>query len=199
MPDGFVITTAAYRAFLASNAIIVEDVPRSDADLEQLRTRIADAQIPHDLSAQILAAYDRLGAPAVAVRSSGTAEDLEGASFAGQHDTFLDVSGAEALLTAVRACWASLWTPRAVAYRHERDWDERQSDLALAVVVQRMVPADVAGVAFSANPLTGDRAEVSHQRGARARRAARLRAGRGRRVGGARRSGPAVCGRWMAP
>jgi rifampicin phosphotransferase len=161
VPDGFVITTAAYRAFLASNAIIVEDVPRSDADLEQLRTRIADAPIPHGLSAQILAAYDRLGAPAVAVRSSGTAEDLEGASFAGQHDTFLDSSGAEALLTAVRACWASLWTPRAVAYRRERDWDARNSDLALAVVVQLMVPADVAGVAFSANPLTGDHAEVS--------------------------------------
>jgi phosphohistidine swiveling domain-containing protein len=157
VPDGFVITTAAYRAFLASNEI----VPRSDGDLEHLRAQIAAAPVPHDLSAQIIAAYDKLGAPAVAVRSSGTAEDLASASFAGQHDTFLDVSGAEALLTAVRACWASLWTPRAVAYRHERDWDERQSDLALAVVVQRMVPADVAGVAFSANPLTGDRAEVS--------------------------------------
>ena len=161
VPDGFVITTAAYRAFLARNAIGLEGVPRSDADLERVRTRIADASIPHDLRAEILSAYDQLGAPAVAVRSSGTAEDLEGASFAGQHDTFLDISGAEALLTAVQACWASLWTLRAVAYRHERDWDERQSDLALAVVVQRMVPADVAGVAFSANPLTGDRAEVT--------------------------------------
>jgi phosphohistidine swiveling domain-containing protein len=161
VPDGFVITTAAYRVFLASNAIVLEDISRSDADLERLRTRIADALIPHDLSAQILAASDRLGAPAVAVRSSATAEDLEGASFAGQHDTFLDVSGAEALLTAVRACWASLWTPRAVAYRREHDWDARGSDLALAVVVQRMVPANAAGVAFSANPLTGDRAEVT--------------------------------------
>lgn len=158
VPDGFVITTAAYRAFLVRNEI----APSADAtvgmDLEQLRTQIITAQIPQDLSTQILAAYEQLGALAVAVRSSGTAEDLASASFAGQHDTFLDVSGAEALLDAVRACWASLWTPRAVAYRRERGWDTRE--LALAVVVQRMVPADAAGVAFTANPLTGDRAET---------------------------------------
>jgi pyruvate,water dikinase len=104
VPDGFVVTTAAYRAFLASNAIVPAIAPRADNDLEQLRAQIAAAPIPDDLSAQILTAYDRLGAPAVAVRSSGTAEDLEGASFAGQHDTFLDVSGAEALLAAARAC-----------------------------------------------------------------------------------------------
>jgi pyruvate,water dikinase len=88
---------------------------------------------------------------------------LASASFAGQHDTFLDVSGAESLLTAVRACWASLWTPRAVAYRREHGWDDDNapdSSLALAVVVQRMVPADAAGVAFTANPLTGDRTET---------------------------------------
>lgn len=161
VPDGFVITTAAYHAFLQSAGI-----GRAEADPAQLQTRITAAPIPENLSSQIVAAYDQLGAPAVAVRSSGTAEDLASASFAGQHDTFLDVSGAEALLAAVRACWASLWTPRAVAYRREHGWgngrdgNEHDRDLALAVVVQRMVPADTAGVAFTANPLTGDRAET---------------------------------------
>ncbi|MFI5272532.1 MAG: PEP/pyruvate-binding domain-containing protein [Ktedonobacterales bacterium] len=164
VPDGFVITTVAYYAFLTSAGI-----SRAEGDPEQLRTQITAAPLPTDLSAQIVAAYEQLGAPAVAVRSSGTAEDLATASFAGQHDTFLDVSGAEALLAAVRACWASLWTLRAVAYRREHGWDNRDDgsngnepdhDLALAVVVQRMVPADTAGVAFTANPLTGERAET---------------------------------------
>ncbi|HET8906176.1 MAG TPA: PEP/pyruvate-binding domain-containing protein, partial [Ktedonobacterales bacterium] len=161
VPDGFVITTAAYHAFLMSSGI-----GEADADPAQLQTQITAAPISANLSAQIVAAYHQLGAPAVAVRSSGTAEDLATASFAGQHDTFLDVAGAEALLSAVRACWASLWAPRAIAYRREHGWgdgddrSEHDRDLALAVVVQRMVPADAAGVAFTANPLTGDRAET---------------------------------------
>jgi len=162
VPNGFVITTAAYRAFLTSAGI----EQWVDADPAALRMQITAAPIPADLSPQILAAYEQLGAPAVAVRSSGTAEDLATASFAGQHDTFLNVSGADALLAAVRACWASLWTPRAVAYRREHGWgtagdgNAQDSDLALAVVVQRMIPADAAGVAFTANPLTGDRTET---------------------------------------
>lgn len=172
VPPGFVITTEAYRAFLAAN-----DLDEPAAELASLPARIAEAPVPDGLRAAILATYQRLGATAVAVRSSGTAEDLAAASFAGQHDTFLNVSGPEELLTAVRACWTSLWTPRAVAYRRERGWDERRGTadgrnriglhadggvpLALAVVVQAMVPAEVAGVAFTANPLTGDRTETT--------------------------------------
>jgi pyruvate,water dikinase len=158
VPEGFVITTAAYRAFVTSAGI-----GQADTDPDQLQARITAAPIPAELSAHILAAYEQLGRPTVAVRSSGTAEDLATASFAGQHDTFLDVSGDEALLGAVRGCWASLWTPRAVAYRQEHDWDdhpEHALNLALAVVVQRMVPAEAAGVAFTANPLTGERSET---------------------------------------
>ena len=161
VPDGFVITTAAYHSFLTSAGI-----GATEADPAQLRTQITAAPISETLRTRIIAAYNQLGAPPVAVRSSGTAEDLASASFAGQHDTFLDVSGAEALLAAVRSCWASLWTPRAVAYRREHGWgdggsgNEQVRDLALAVVVQRMVLADAAGVAFTANPLTGDRSET---------------------------------------
>ena len=89
------------------------------------------------------------------MRSSATAEDLPEASFAGQQDTILDVEGEDALLDAVRRCWASLWNDRAVAYRATHEVDERA--LRLAVVVQRMVPATIAGVLFTADPITGRR------------------------------------------
>ena len=155
VPPGFVVTTDAYRAFLAANDL--DGLAATDP--ESLRARIAAAPLPDDLSAAILAAYQRLGVERVAVRSSGTAEDLATASFAGQHDTFLNVAGPDALLSAVRACWASLWAPRAVAYRQQRGWDA--ASLALAVIVQAMVPAVVAGVAFTADPVTGDRTQTT--------------------------------------
>ena len=94
----------------------------------------------------------------VAVRSSATAEDLAYASFAGQQDTYLNVIGSAALLDAVRRCWASLWTDRAVSYRNANGIDHRS--VALAVVVQRMIDAAVAGVMFTANPITGNRNET---------------------------------------
>lgn len=160
VPPGFAITTDVYRAFLATNDLekLVATDPAS------LPEHITQAQMPGDLVSTILANYERLGGGAVAVRSSGTAEDLAAASFAGQHDTFLNVAGSEALLNAVRACWASLWTPRAIAYRRQHDWSIENTDtasLALAVVVQVMVAAEAAGVAFTANPVTGDRAETT--------------------------------------
>ena len=148
VPRGFVITTEAYRAFIAANSL-------ADADPEELRLRIPAAPIPAGIIVPILAAYEQLGGNAVAVRSSGTAEDLAIASFAGQHDTFLNVAGPESLLDAVRSCWASLWSSRAVAYRRQHGWDDR--DLALAVVVQEMVPAEWAGVIFTADPVSGRR------------------------------------------
>ncbi|HEU0026564.1 MAG TPA: PEP/pyruvate-binding domain-containing protein [Ktedonobacterales bacterium] len=155
VPPAFVITTAAYRAFLAANDL--EGLAATDP--ASLRARITAAPLPDDLSAAILAAYQRLGVERVAVRSSGTAEDLDSASFAGQHDTFLNVSGPDALLSAARACWASLWAPRAVAYREQRGWDA--APLALAVIVQAMVPAAAAGVAFTADPVAGDRTQTT--------------------------------------
>ena len=106
----------------------------------------------------VLAAYDRLGRPPVAVRSSATAEDLAEASFAGQQDTYLNVRGDDALLDAVRRCWASLFTERAVAYRAEHGVDD--AGVAIAVVVQEMVEADAAGVMFTANPANGRRHET---------------------------------------
>src|SRR5215470_6162816 len=112
--------------------------------------------MPGDVAAAILDAYQRLGAETpVAVRSSATAEDLPNASFAGQQDTYLNIVGADAVLDAVRRCWASLWTDRAVIYRSTNDIDHRV--VRLAVVVQQMVDAEIAGVLFTANPVTGRR------------------------------------------
>jgi pyruvate,water dikinase len=100
----------------------------------------------------------RAGLLPVAVRSSGTAEDLPEASFAGQHETCLNVRGEAALLAAVRRCWHSLWSERALAYRARRGYDP--AAVGLAVVVQQMVPATAAGVLLTVNPLSGDRDEA---------------------------------------
>ena len=152
VPPGFVLTTDAYRAYVAATGID-ERVRSGEGRIRDLFT----APVPDDIAGELLAARKELGA-AVAVRSSATAEDLADASFAGQQDTFLDVCGDDALLAAVRDCWASLWTERAVDYRARRGIDP--AEVALAVVVQEMADADAAGVMFTANPTTGARHEV---------------------------------------
>ena len=130
VPDGFCVTTAAHRAFLA------------------------DGQMPELVAAEVVEAYHRLGSPAVAVRSSATAEDRPDGSFAGQQDTFLNVTGDDHLLDALCRCWASLGNDRAVVYR--RRHGIHPDGLGMAVVVQRLVDADAAGVMFTADPVTGD-------------------------------------------
>lgn len=148
VPDGFVLTTAAYA--LAARAALVDARDPAGA-AERLRT----SAVPEAIAAEAREAYAALGGGAVAVRSSATAEDLPGASFAGQQDTYLDVSGDDGLLDAIRRCWASLWNERAVAYRRANAVDD--AGVGLAVVVQRMVDASTAGVLFTADPLTGRR------------------------------------------
>ena len=123
------------------------------------REAVLDAGIPADVEDAVRSAYSALGSEVpVAVRSSATAEDLPFASFAGQQDTYLNVVGADAVLQAVRKCWASLWTDRAVSYRASNGIDH--ATVTLAVVVQRMVDAEAAGVLFTANPVTGRRREA---------------------------------------
>ena len=147
VPGGFVITTAAYAR--AASAAGVDPMDPVGA-----RTRLVASDVPTDVAHTVRDAYRALGGR-VAVRSSATAEDLPEASFAGQQDTILDVEGEAALLDAIRRCWASLWNERAVSYRGSHAVDEHS--LGLAVVVQRMVPARVAGVLFTADPITGRR------------------------------------------
>ncbi|MFF2701062.1 rifamycin-inactivating phosphotransferase [Streptomyces cyaneofuscatus] len=167
VPDGFCVTTDAFRRVVArvpSLADRLERLSRSDPDdREALRTLSADVRraveetaIPGDLAAEITGALARLGeGTAVAVRSSATAEDLPTASFAGQQDTYLNVVGPAEVLRHVSRCWASLFTERAVAYRRRNGIDHRT--VQMAVVVQRMVFPEAAGVLFTADPLTGNR------------------------------------------
>ncbi|HZE38225.1 MAG TPA: PEP/pyruvate-binding domain-containing protein [Stackebrandtia sp.] len=165
VPQGFHLTTAAYRSFVdaggAAEAIaeIVADVDATDpAALREASARIqplfTDGELPGDIARAIAAAYAPMDGAAVAVRSSATAEDLPEASFAGQMDSFLNVSGTEAVIEAVRRCWASLWTDRAIEYRARHAIGS--ADVTLAVVVQRLVAAESSGVMFTANPVTGD-------------------------------------------
>jgi pyruvate,water dikinase len=147
VPGGFCVTTDAY----AQAAAGVDTT-----DPQRAREVVRALPVPDDIAAAVAAAYRALGEDVpVAVRSSATAEDLPTASFAGQQDTYLNVVGEAALLDAVRHCWASLWTDRAVAYRAELGIDD--TDVRLAVVVQRMVDAQVAGVLFTADPVSGRR------------------------------------------
>jgi rifampicin phosphotransferase len=169
VPGGFHLTTAAYRDFVRENhlqlrimAALENASVESPASLETasqaIRQLFEDAQIPAEIEMALVDAYAAMQNAPVAVRSSATAEDLPDASFAGQQDTYLNVRGADALLAAVRACWASLWTPRAIAYRMKNAID--QEAVALAVVVQELVFADAAGILFTANPINGRRGEL---------------------------------------
>lgn len=169
VPPGFQITTVANRAFVAANGLqpaisagLRALVPDDATSLQHASATIRDAflagVIPEEITVEIANAYAALGGPAVAVRSSATAEDLPGLSFAGQQETLLNVRGEAALRDAVRRCWASLWTARAIGYR--RQMNVPGDDVAMAVVVQQMVPAEMAGVLFTANPTTGDRSEM---------------------------------------
>ena len=167
VPPGFVITTDAYRAFVQDTGIgasiqqlAAELINGAETDLAgQIAALFSRGSISADLGAEITRAYRQLGENApVAVRSSATAEDLPDASFAGQQETYLNVRGPDHLLDAVRDCWASLWTARAMTYRSRQSIDSEA--VALAVVVQQMVEAQAAGVMFTANPSSGARDEA---------------------------------------
>jgi len=124
----------------------------------QIRSQFELAPVSQTLRDALHIAYGWIGAPPVAVRSSATAEDLPDMSFAGQQDTYLNIIGADALTDSVIACWSSLWTARAIGYRARNEIP--QEDVSLAVVVQKMVEAEVSGVMFTANPLSGKRDEI---------------------------------------
>lgn len=171
VPPGFHITTAAYHRFVAEHglqeqilAAVSAAAPDQPATLEKASSQIGElfarGVMPDDIAKAIRRAYVGLGEGdvPVAVRSSATAEDLPEMSFAGQQETYLNISGTEAVLEAVKKCWASLWTARAIGYRIQQNVD--QDTVMLAVVVQQLVPAEAAGVMFTANPFTGQRDQV---------------------------------------
>jgi len=168
VPDGFHVTTAAYWKFVIENdlqpgilaALEVVDVAQPatlDAASQTIGELFSRAQTPPDVASAIALAYASLAgsSPVVAVRSSATAEDLPDLSFAGQQDTYLNVEGYGAVLEAVKRCWASLWTARAIGYRARHGIGP--DGISLAAVVQLLVPAEAAGILFTANPVTGRR------------------------------------------
>ncbi|MDC0674386.1 phosphoenolpyruvate synthase [Nannocystis radixulma] len=167
VPPGFVVTTAAYHHFVADCPTFPAWLDRLDAldpddiaGARELGAAVRDAllavPLPSPLLADLDAAHQALGTDhAYAVRSSATAEDLPGASFAGQQDTYLNIRGRDELASAVRRCFASLFTDRAILYRARNGFGHRH--VALAVVVQQMVLPDAAGILFTADPVTGHR------------------------------------------
>ncbi len=161
VPTGFVVTVRAYDDFLIENnleKIIDENIQSGNSSGEMIRDAFIKSGIPEDIKAIVLKAYKKMGGVSVAVRSSATAEDLPGASFAGQQDTYLNIIGEEKLLDALRKTWASLWTDRAIAYRIRQKIDQKK--VKIAVVIQQMVDAEFAGVMFTANPITGNRKQI---------------------------------------
>ena len=166
VPDGFCVTTTAFRTWLGNHATATRLVarlegmaPEATSEIREaaasLRRELMAASLPEPVENAIREQLNRRGGDGPwAVRSSATAEDSPEASFAGQHDSWLNVRGTESVLKAVRDCWASLFTDRAVLYRSRNGI--RQSEAAMAAVVQQMVPAEASGVMFTADPLTGN-------------------------------------------
>jgi pyruvate,water dikinase len=164
VPPGFSVSTELYSDFLSQNnlseqiaarlrGLVYDNAVELEAQTAEIRTLILECPVPVASAEALLAAYHTLGDGVnVAVRSSGTAEDMAEASFAGLHDTYLDIRGDADVVDAVRRCWASLWTARCVSYRQNAGIEHETA--LIAVVVQRMVNSEVSGVMFTANPLT---------------------------------------------
>ncbi len=171
VPQGFCVTVSAYQAFLEKTDLSIairdefheinpENLAQISSMAANIRRMIESQPFPELIADPILAAYEAFGIDEVpvAVRSSATAEDLEDASFAGQHDTYLNVRGEAALLDHVRKCWASLWTDRAVTYRTNNGIDHL--NVFVSVVVQAMVNAEISGIMFTAHPQTLNQRKV---------------------------------------
>ena len=185
VPEGFAVTVDAFEAFRATDDLrtrLTAEVRSADvsdaAALQRAHDRtvamVLAAEMPRAVEADVRAAYDELDRRvgrlrglgedqhvAVAVRSSSVDEDGEDASFAGQQETYLWVTGADEVVQKVRECWASLYTPQAIAYRAGLTPDDAEHASAISVAVQVMAAADVAGVTFTVSPRTGDRSVIA--------------------------------------
>ena len=170
VPGGFVVTADAYRTFIEENGLQLDILSEAKPELragypvfdkcaERIHGLVMRKAINGAMLEEIRSAYSSIGIDVpVAVRSSANAEDLPDFSFAGQQETYLNVRGETAVAEAVQKCWASLWTAQAISYRHQNGID--QGSVAMAVVVQVMVPSEVSGILFTANPATGERSEI---------------------------------------
>ncbi len=171
IPPGFCLTTAAFQQFMDAcpetielykllDSVTPADVEKVRTVGEQVRKTLMSVPIPEPVAAAVREQWRALGGEhAYAIRSSATAEDLPDASFAGQQDTYLNIIGEDALLDAVRRCWVSLFTDRAILYRAQNDFPHRE--VQLSVVVQQMVMSEKSGIMFTADPVTGHRHTAS--------------------------------------
>ena len=174
VPNGFAVTVEGYDRFLEQNGLynylqdVLKDTDTKDAvslqsASERIQHKIRSSQMPDEVAAEIIKAYKKLSGgifrkSLVAVRSSATAEDLPGASFAGQQATYLNIRGEANLLESVKACWASLFTARAIFYREENKI--KHEKVKISVIVQQMVASKVSGVMFSIDPVTNDKDRI---------------------------------------
>ncbi|HZZ98407.1 MAG TPA: phosphoenolpyruvate synthase [Candidatus Saccharimonadia bacterium] len=170
VPNGFIVTAPAYFYVLDHNklrdrirgllkGVDVSDPRALDSAAKNIKKLISQAEVPDDLAKEIIQAYQKLGEGSpVAVRSSATAEDLPGASFAGQQATFLNIAGDANVVNAIRDAWASLFEARAIFYRVQKGFDHFK--VGLAVPVQKMVQSEVSGVMFSMNPVNNDKETI---------------------------------------
>jgi rifampicin phosphotransferase len=167
VPPGFIVTARAYRDFICAGADILRDVHKLPfgnpalmrAESDKLRQLLGRLVMPPAVTEEIrrqLARFPK--AQSFSVRSSSTMEDLANAAFAGQHETYLNCSGPEQILEKIKACFLSLWSDRAMAYRHQQRFNHDRA--AMAVVVQQMILCDTAGVGFSINPVNGNLSEM---------------------------------------
>lgn len=168
VPPGFVVLASAFDRFLKETQLEEEIIARLkevkpedtnsvDRASNVIRDAIHDRPFPKDLEKEILTAFDKLDAKFVAVRSSATAEDSAIASWAGELETYLNIERKN-VVAAVRTCWSSLFTPRAIFYRHEKNLIDHY--VSVAVVVQKMVQSEIAGIAFTVHPVTEDRDQM---------------------------------------
>lgn len=175
VPPGFCVTAGAYTEFIEKTNLqgkileILEGLDTEDSiELElrssDIRKLIIQAETPKEIEQDIIDSYKEFAKqvnvkdPEVAIRSSATAEDLPDASFAGQQDTYLHISGEKEVISHIKRCWASLWTGRAIYYREDQGF--KHEEVALSVVVQYMVNSKVAGVMFTANPINSNSNEI---------------------------------------
>jgi len=170
VPAGFIVETTAYKKFFKENnlggfinkilkTINFEEYNEIEKASQQIKEKIIEAQMSDELENKVVDKWVNLDKAPVAVRSSATAEDLENTSFAGQHDSFLNITNRQQLISKIKECWASLWNTRAIFYRHKNNIIQKENKISMAVIVQKMIKSQKAGILFTANPLNNHRGQ----------------------------------------
>jgi len=168
VPPGFVVLASAFEKFLQEEQLSVdieailkdvnhEDTNSVDGTSVKIQAMILNVQIPKDIQKEIVSGFEKLGANYVAVRSSATVEDSSSASWAGELETYLNVTEKN-LIEKVQKCWASLFTPRAIFYRFEKKLHKEK--VSVAVVIQKMIQSEVSGITFTVHPVTQDKNQM---------------------------------------